>query len=221
MKKLIYTVILGGLLTLTLNSCGEKKEQKKEEKKTITQDTVIVEKTCTYSLDNESVKLNFTAFKYTEKAGVGGGFDTLEVSSFDEEKTTISEALMNVKFSIVTGSTNTNNPDRDSKIKDSFFGSMKNSTEITGYIESIRPDGEGVILISMNGEDVRGPFAWTYENGSFSLTATVDVHNFAGADALAALNGVCEDLHKGEDGLSILWPNVDVVVEATIKEICE
>jgi len=221
MKKIFYTLILGGLVSMSLNSCGEKEQEKKNEEKETIEEPVVVEKVCTYELENESLKLNWTAYKYNEKAGVGGAFDTVSVTGFDSEKETLSEALMNVKFSLSTGSTNTNNPDRDTKIKDSFFGAMENSLEITGYIESIMPNGEGVMVIFMNGQKVRAPFAWTYEGELFSLKATVDVNDFNGTGALEALNKVCEDLHKGEDGVSVLWPNVDVSAEAIIKEVCK
>lgn len=220
MKKTFYTITLFGSILIGLNACGEESKETKEEANN-TLETKIPEKKCTYSLDTESVKLSWTAFKYTEKAGVGGAFDTVQVSGFEEGKTTIYEAVMNVKFNLSTGSTNTNNPDRDAKIKESFFGTMENSSEITGYIESIMPNGEGIILINMNGQDVRGPFTWTYAEEIFSLKATINVGNFNGNASLTALNKVCEDLHKGEDGASILWPEVEVSVEAMIKEVCE
>ena len=40
------------------------------------------------------------------------------------------------------------------------------------------------------------------------------------ADAgLAALNNECEELHKGEDGISKLWPDVNVTVVSRLQTL--
>jgi len=44
--------------------------------------------------------------------------------------------------------------------------------------------------------------------------------DWSGGDAIAALNSVCEDLHKGADGESKLWSVVELNIEASLDKNC-
>jgi len=218
MKKVIYTIAVSSIFGLFLNSCGEKKETKE----VVVEDVVSEVKTaCVYSLENESVEVNWTAFKLSEKVGVAGTFDTISVSGFLEGKEELSAALENMSFVASVNSTNSNSPDRDVKIKEQFFGTMEMTTAITGRIESITSDGNGMLLINMNGMEVSTPFTWTHLDNLFSLNATIDINDWNAGESLSALNTVCEALHTGVDGISKLWPDVEISAQATIKQICE
>ena len=145
MKKTIYTIALGGLFAVGLNACGN--EEKHD--KTVNTEEVAIEKACTYNLDATSVKVNWTAFKLTEKKGVGGTFDNVIISGISESESVLG-AVTNATFEIQTATVNSDNPPRDLKIANSFFGTMENTELITGKIISLEENGTGMVLLKLN-----------------------------------------------------------------------
>lgn len=81
-------------------------------------------KICVYSYDHGNTKFGWKAFKFTEKTGVGGSFDKIEVVG-----TTTGNSFENtfkgMKFTIDPNTVNSGNNDRDAKIKSAFFYPMK------------------------------------------------------------------------------------------------
>ena len=57
-------------------------------------------------------------------------------------------------------------------------------------------------------------------DNKISLIGEIDLANWNGDDAIASLNKVCEDLHKGEDGVSKLWSVVELNIEASLDKNC-
>lgn len=204
------------LSTLFMISCGEAKEEPKEKvevKEKVTK--------CLYSLDAESINVNWTAFKFTEKAKVGGKFDSVVVSGTGESEK-INDAVVNTMFEIFTASVNSNNPERDTKLADGFYGSMENPDVISGRILSVNEDGAGVVMINMNGAEKEVPFNWTFsEENLFKMTTNINVPDWNAQASLDTLNQMCYELHTGPDGASVLWPDVDIDVNAKFTKICE
>lgn len=62
-------------------------------------------------------------------------------------------------------------------------------------------------------------FVW--KDDAVEVTGTVDVVTLGLQSGLGKLNAECNDLHKGSDGVSKLWPTVDVKVVSTLKKICK
>lgn len=205
---------------LALAACGSEggNEGSKTEKKEIK----LAEEVCNYSYNAESVTASWTAFKFTEKAGVGGKFDSVIVStsgSVDSPEKMLGE----LKFEIPISSTNTNNPDRDMKIIEYFFGTLSNTEMISGNIVSAKgnnEEGTAMVNLSMNDKTFQQEVNYKIEGAQVSLMGTIDVGNWNGNDAIAALNKVCDDLHKGEDGISKLWPTVDISIVALLDKSC-
>ena len=205
---------------LALAACGSEggNEASKTEKKEIK----LAEEVCNYSYNAESVTASWTEFKFTEKAGVGGKFDSVIVStsgSVDSPEKMLGE----LKFEIPISSTNTNNPDRDMKIIEYFFGTLSNTEMISGNIVSAKgnnEEGTAMVNLSMNDKTFQQEVNYKIEGAQVSLMGTIDVGNWNGNDAIAALNKVCDDLHKGEDGISKLWPTVDISIVALLDKSC-
>ena len=205
---------------LALSACGSEggNEASKTEKKEIK----LAEEVCNYSYNAESVTASWTAFKFTEKAGVGGKFDSVIVStsgSVDSPEKMLGE----LKFEIPISSTNTNNPDRDMKIIEYFFGTLSNTEMISGNIVSAKgnnEEGTAMVNLSMNDKTFQQEVNYKIEGAQVSLMGTIDVGNWNGNDAIAALNKVRDDLHKGEDGISKLWPTVDISIVALLDKSC-
>ena len=162
------------------------------------------------------------AFKFTEKTEVGGKFDSFEVSSKKEGKSP-KEVLEALVFSIATKSVNTTNPDRDTKIVDSFFGKLSKTEKITGKVISLEGDdksGKAKVSIMMNEVTKDAELDYSIDESKISLTGTIDVAEWKGMPAIEALNKVCSDLHKGKDGLSKLWSEVRIEVTSSLAKNC-
>lgn len=213
-----FIALLFSAVVVSSCSTGDTKKEEKQEKKTIK----LAAESCKYAYDETAVTVAWTAFKFTEKKGVGGQFDEVSVQVGGAVDKPV-KLLNDLSFSIPTTSTNTNNPDRDKKIVESFFNTMNTAT-IEGTVLSTDGDeqsGKAVIALTMNGTTVNQEMDYTVEGNKVSLLGTIDVLGWNGGDAITALNAVCEELHKGEDGVSKLWPTVDVEISAILKKDCK
>lgn len=174
---------------------------------------------CTWTVDHSAASVGWTAFKFTEKTAVGGAFDTLTVAG-GQGMDAPWKALDGLTFEIDTASVNSKNPERDAKIKQHFFGGMSETTTIKGKVKA-NSAGKATLSIAMNGasHDVVVDVKHT-AGGPLSLSGTIDVETWGGGGAIAALNTVCDDLHKGADGVSKLWSEVAISAEVPLKKRC-
>ncbi|CAM3660612.1 YceI family protein [Flavobacterium gelidilacus] len=204
MKKL--SVLILGLAFVTFTSC--KKEEKTETP------TETKEEVKGLTIVNDSTKVKWTAFKTTDKVAVGGSFTQIELKDV-KTGTSPEQVLEGVAFSIPVSSLFTNNPDRDSKLKTFFFGTLKN-TELLSGILNFR-DNQLFMTLSMNDVTKQIPLEYTFENNLLSMKTTLNLNDFGGEKALAAINKVCYDLHKGPDGVSKTWETVDIMGEVLFQ----
>ena len=225
-KYIIYTGIISSLLLFV--ACGEAETVENLDdignelsKKLADDSNVIAKDTCLLTLDEKSVVVNWTAFKLSDKVGVGGTFDTVIVSGVTNNQT-MAGAAATAQFDILTGSVNSNNTERDYKISDSFFGTMVNTATISGKVVSLNDDGSGAITLTMNGVEKEIALDWkaTSEN-RLKLSTAINVNDWNAKPSLDSLNGVCTAVHTGKDGVSVLWPDVEIEVFADFKSDCE
>jgi len=204
MKKVSLLIL--GLAFITFTSC--KKEEKTETP------TETKEEVKGLTIVNDSTKVKWTAFKTTDKVAVGGSFTQIELKDV-ETGNTPQEVLEGVAFSIPVSSLFTNNPDRDSKLKTIFFGTLKN-TELLSGILNFR-DNQLFMTLSMNDVTKQIPLEYTFENNLLNMKTTLNLNDFGGEAALAAINKACFDLHKGPDGVSKTWETVDIMGEVLFE----
>jgi hypothetical protein len=178
----------------------------------------LIAETCEYEYDSNSTNLTWTAFKFTERTGVNGKFDTINVKGTKKSKTLLG-SLEKISFSIPTDSVNSNNPDRDSKIKKYFFGEGK---LISGSFSNIDSNGSAILLLKMNNQSRKIPVNFLIKEGKdLEVNLSIDVNDFQLSNGLDALNQVCDELHKGKDGVSKLWPNVDIKINTSVNKVCK
>jgi len=182
-KYIIYTGIISSLLLFA--TCGETETAENLDdignelsKKLADDSNVIAKDTCLLILDDKSVVVNWTAFKLSDKVGVGGTFDTVIVSGVTNNQT-MAGAAATAQFDILTGSVNSNNTERDYKISNSFFGTMVNTATISGKVVSLNDDGSGSISLTMNGVEKEITLDWkaTSEN-RLKLSAAINVNDW-------------------------------------------
>ena len=204
MKK-VSTLILALFVAFQLTSCGSDKKEEKKEKKS---DAAFV-------LSDAKTKIDWTAYKFTEKTPVGGQFRKINITGGGEGNT-VKEAINNAEFSIPISSVFTKNSDRDYKIKKYFFGIMQDPELLSGML-MIENDSMGHAHLKMNGVTEKLPFKYTINGKTFSMTTTMDVENWNAKQSIDSLNSVCNDLHKGLDGISKLWSEVGISATTTFK----
>ncbi|OGS70568.1 MAG: hypothetical protein A3F91_08775 [Flavobacteria bacterium RIFCSPLOWO2_12_FULL_35_11] len=202
MKK-IYVLSLILLIMVFVSSC------KKNEKKEVNQ----IEKT--YSVIADSTKINWTAYKTTAKVPVNGQFAEITIENVKKDSTALG-ALNGLKFKIPVSSLITNDTIRDKKLKEYFFGAMKNSSVITGTVH-INKDNASTVDLTLNGITRELPIAYIVTDNKVTIIGNMELDNWQAKAALEALNVVCKDLHTGDDGISKTWSDVKIEVIAILK----
>ncbi len=208
MKNTLVFAIFTALVFGMLSSCTPKNNTETSEAKS-------QEKEKIYSINTDSIALQWTAYKTTQRIGVSGSFDSISINS---EKTsgTIIELLTNTKIKISTASVNSNNEIRDPKIVAFFFGKFSVPSEIQAIVDSANAE-KAYITITMNGITKTVEADYTIKNNVLEMTTIVHTPGWNADAGLAALNNECDDLHKGEDGISKLWPEVSITISCPLE----
>lgn len=206
MKKIqILGLLLIGSFTL-LTSC---KEVKKEEQKETSSEK-------SFALDANNTSINWIAYKTTSKLPVKGSFAEFTTENA-KSGTTVKEVLNNLKFSIPVSSLQTNDTIRDGKLIKYFFGSMENTSKITGKL-NINNENSSTAEITMNGISFDLPITYSVNDKTVNIEAVMNLDNWSAQTAIEALNVVCFDLHKGDDGISKTWSEVKIEITANFIE---
>jgi hypothetical protein len=215
MKKYLYSTLVLGLL---LVSCGETKTEEAQDKP---EKTEI--KNCLYAYNPASSKLDWTAYKFLRKAGVGGTFTEINVDA-PETSGDAQSMIESLSFSIPISSTETQNDGRNKKIQEFFFGGLASTELISGKVVSLGDSGKAVLAITMNEitQEVEGDY--TLDGATFTYNTEIDVNDWNAQAGLAALNEECKDLHtdyENGDTESKLWSDVTIAFSTTLSEICD
>lgn len=210
--KRIYGLIPATILFLA--SCGGGEAEETND----TDTSSVAQETCTYSYDEESTILTWTAFKLTDKIGVNGTFDQINVVATSSED--MFGVLTNATFDIPVSSLNSQDDVRDPKIKNSFFGNMTETSLIAGTVNSIDNTTANISIV-MNGvtKDYNGNV--TVDGETITVKLTIDILDFDGQTAIDSLGVVCEEKHTGEDGVNKLWSDVEIAVKTTLIKECK
>ena len=124
--------------------------------------------------------------------------------------------LDNLEFEIPVASIFSKDSIRDWKLKEYFFGVMKNTIKLTGTFHN-KDNGKGIIKLTMNGLTKDLPFTFEVQGDEIDVNATMNLDNWQAQYAIESLNVVCNDKHKAGDGISKTWN--EVAINAKIKTI--
>ena len=197
MKKIILALITSTFILTT--SC--KKDQ------TVIVPEVKTNNTQTYSVIGETSVVKWTAYKTTDKVAVKGKFNSININN-SKKVATVKEALNGILFSIPVSSIFSNETTRDSKLKEFFFGVMKNTEFISGTFDI--NDTGSFVNITMNGLSKTIPIKLDIDGQKATFSNKLNLNDWDLANAVASLNKACFDLHKGPDGVSKTWDEVDI-----------
>lgn len=168
-----------------------------------------------YNTDTTGILIFWTAYKFSDKTGVSGTFNT---SIYNPKNTTgnIETILTKSKLLIPTTSVNSGNAIRDFKLNTYFFKAF-NTQELKATITKAT-ENEGLIDLKMNGISKKIAFTYAIEKDTIILFTNLNLNYWKAEEALKILNTECYELHKGADGISKLWPEVDVVVKIPVQK---
>ena len=127
------------------------------------------------------------------------------------------EALNGAEFSIPISSLFTDEPVRDSKLKQLFFGVMDNTLSLSGTLNLVN-NGTGSIDLLMNGVQQKVPITYIISGQLVELEGIMNLDDWKGQTALASINEACFDLHKGPDGVSKTWSEVAISAAVYLKK---
>ena len=173
---------------------------------------------CTYTYDHSSSVLEWTAYKFTDKTEVKGTFTRITMKDGGAAQDP-KRLIQSLSFTIPTSTIETQNPERDAKIAQFFFGTSIET--ITGNMGILNDDGTVSIEITMNDVTKKVPGTYMLEDGNFAFQTTIDVADWNMIPGLNALNKVCRELHRGPDKVSKLWSEVDLLFTTNLKADCE
>jgi hypothetical protein len=160
----------------------------------------------------KDVTIKWTAYKTTEKTPVSGTFKKVDFNM--KHGKTPEEVLDGLQFSILASSVFSDNEVRDKKLVASFFGAMLDTELIKGSL-NFSPDKKLMATIEMNKESHSFPLDYTVSGDVITMKGVMNLEDWKALGAIASLNKVCFDLHKGADGISKTWN--DVAVDVTLN----
>jgi len=199
LKKISF-ISIAFLIGVVIVSC--KKDIKKEAPK--------------FSLEQNDVTVKWTGYKTTDKIAVNGQFREINITNINEGENAL-ETLNGAEFSIPVSSLFTDEPVRDSKLKQLFFGVMDNTLSLNGKL-NLLDNGSGTIDLLMNGIQQKISVTYTISGELVELQGIMNLDNWNGNAALASLTEACFELHKGPDGISKTWNEVAVRATVNLKK---
>ena len=178
-------------------------------------------KECRQVMDPKSISVEWTGYKFTEKEGVTGKFEKIEVES-SMSGADIQSVVRDIKFKINGLKFDAGNLARNINLKRHFFKKFADKAMITGHIKEMpkSKSGELKLVLVVNAVRSNIPMKYTIKDGKFEATGTMEMSDFKLNDALVSISKACFDLHKGKDGVSKTWPTVDLKASAKFKEEC-
>lgn len=200
MKSIYFAIAI----TFTVLSCSG---EKKQENNSLKQEIKITPKYTKISVKDATI--NWTAYKTTAKKPVKGKF--LEFGFNTHQGGSVREVLDNAILTIEVNSINSGNEERDAKLKKDFFGVMSETNTLEGKLKFTAAD-KGVVSFKMNAVTVDFPVKIDTQEDKIIVSGLMNLDNWKAQAAIKALNIVCGDLHKGDDGVSKTWSEVNIEV---------
>lgn len=172
---------------------------------------------CLTSIKPGTAKVEWTAYKFTEKKAVKG--EIKDPQFIIENNKNFQSAMTGLNFKIDLLKVESGDAARDTTLREAFFKSMT-STMVEGRVEKLKKKKLSV-LITMNGMSRTVPFTLKNEGAVYTAEGSIDVLDFAMGKSMESLNKVCQELHKGADGVSKTWSTVDLKITAEAVEDCK
>jgi len=177
---------------------------------------------CNYTLGANATSVYWTAYKHSGKVAVKGKMDSVVVTG-TESASTPADALSNAKVHIYTASINSKDDVRDKKLREIYFGTMANTEIISGDLISLEgssTEGKCTFNLAMNDTTQMVVGSYIVNGVTVQIRFTIEPVSWSAEDAIAKLGEACAEKHTGEDGKTVFWPDVDILVEVVLDKDC-
>ena len=233
MKNIYKYLLLPFFLVAFLSSCNNKKNSDS------IKETITLPEGVLYKLDfrsaqylkityggysrPENTEVNWSAYKTNDKTPVSGSFSEFSSDRENQSFNSIDDLVDGLNFSISSLSSSSGDPLRDLNLKDYFFKYLTDNFEIKGTLG--RPINDSIdIIFDVLGQkkSIRfGFYTYTvpscpYDDQIISIRGKINLINQFDEIAYNSLHARCIDLHKGADGISKTWEEVDVHIKALV-----
>ena len=218
MKNIYNHFLLPLSLSLIIFSCNNK-----ENSETI-QKTLPLPEGVSYKLDMsaENTEVNWIGYKTNQKIAVSGSFREFSTDRENKSFNSIDDLVDGLNFSISSLSSSSGDPIRDLNLKDYFFKYLTDNFKIEGTLG--RPINDSIdVSFNILSEDKTVRFAYStylttskYSNKIIQIKGKLDLLNQFNEEAFNSIHKQCFDLHKGSDGISKTWEEVDVYIKVLV-----
>jgi hypothetical protein len=205
------------LFAIVFFSCNNNNTQKSKKENTLISGD-------SYQLNIEKTKVIWNGYKTNDKIKVVGYFDEFSCDRENQEFSSIDELVNGLQFSIKSLSSISGDPIRDKNLQDHFFSYLTKDFVINGTLG--QPINDSIdVDFSVFGQTKTLRFGCQYNivpdspNSDYliEIRGSIDLESqFGGLHAFNAISKKCHDLHKGADGVSKTWKQVDVLVKALV-----
>lgn len=179
---------------------------------------------CTFSGNPKNVQVVWTAFKTTAKTPVKGRFNQTKLDG-NTSAPSLSALLRGLQIEIDGTTVETDNPARNATLQQFFFEKFAGSPKIAASVVKVEGDdqkGQLTLKIQMNGVAKQTILSYAVNSdGVLEAKGSIDMMNFRLQAPFDSLHGACEDLHKGSDGVSKTWTQVDLSVTGKFQKSCK
>lgn len=178
-------------------------------------------KSCTYQIKEDTAKLTWTGYKFTEKKAVSGTFEKI-VWNQNKKSTSLKGLIESISWEIDTASVASGDKARDFTLTSKFFGLMKSAPKIGGDVKSFNADKKSsVATISINDVNTDITFKVVTDKNNLKWNGTLKLsEQFQMVASINSLAEACKVLHTGTDGKAVTWDEVGLEVSATYLETC-
>lgn len=217
--KINITKLLFLLCSIVIMSCntGQEKNIKVDDKKEL---EAKADK-CLYSFSDSTIKLFWAGYKTTDKLKVLGSFQEIKTNHSDQKFSSIDELVNGITFSINSKSSESGDPIRDANLRDYFFNYLTDNFQINGRFSEYN-DAFITANIGVLGDDRQVRFSHSIVNNVLKLRALISLDELGAYKAYNSISAKCYDLHKGPDGISKTWDEVNVLIDVPlITEDCK
>ena len=228
MKNIYKYLLIPSILIFSLSFCNNKQEKESNKnsaqqdqesnQQTINQDGIL------YKLDMSAgnTEVNWIGYKTNEKTAVSGSFSEFSSDRENQSFNSIDDLVDGLNFSISSLSSSSGDPIRDLNLKDYFFKYLTDNFEIEGTLG--RPTNDSIdVSFNILGQDQTVRFAYStylttskYSNKIIQIKGKLNLVNQFNREAFNSIHKQCFDLHKGSDGISKTWEEVDVDIKVLV-----
>ena len=217
MKNIYKYLLIPSILIFSLSFCNNKQEQESN-KNSIQQDGIL------YKLDMtaENTEVNWIGYKTNEKTPVSGSFSEFSSDRENQSFNSIDDLVDGLNFSVSSLSSSSRDDNRDLNLKDHFFKYLTDNFKINGTLG--KPINDSIdVYFDVLEENNPIRFAYStylttskYSDKIIQIKGKLNLVNQFNGEAFNNIHKQCFDLHKGSDGISKTWEEVDVDIKVLV-----